>query len=318
MYTQPDPPTHPLLAIVQNLMARMQRQQQMPAQPSQFDQFIHSPFVQDTLHPLAGGTPRFTQSDGLMRGYNAARDFIKPDPLGPEASEAVGLASPFFGIFMPKTNPKTDTYIHEIGHVADFRGQFPRSEGLAQSAAESAPEWHYASTDKREAFAEAFGAALQLIREYTSWDELGEAETAMPARIAQHMENNPLVEPLMLEMLQHPVFDKHPMRGWALRRQEHMPAGFARAKHDNTPKIPANYRSYHRAPLPEMPAHELEQYSEEARVDGGAIYDWTLISGSDFMLQSDAFSDEARAFARRLLQLQNGARPPANAPIPSR
>jgi hypothetical protein len=238
----PDPPTNPLLAIMQALQSRMQRPAPQGSDENPFQlepehaaryllyrphlarapepPFLQSSFVQDTLHSLIGGAPRLMQSDLLMSLINTVNNLPGSDYRG---SKAIGFAVPFANaVGVPQGFVDPHTYTHEAGHIADFRNSLPLDPIAKQYFSEyrrSRPN-EYGATNPAEYKAEVFSYALELVRtagsvagdfspeEGGAWIEKRLQEYAMPG-----------LRETIAAILDSPVFVEHPLRARFARHQ---------------------------------------------------------------------------------------------------
>jgi hypothetical protein len=233
----PNPPSNPLLTIMQAIAERMRGTEQPlptlpptqalpPLAPPLLNRpsparipFLESSFVQDTLHPMIGGAPRLVQSDLLTSLVNTLNRMPWSDYNG----NVEGFAVPFVNMvgFPEGGEPHPRTYIHEAGHIADFRNSLPL-DLIAKQHFNEFRQTHptaYGATNSAEYKAEMLEFAIELIR--GSGRVPNDLDGGPPAWIEKRLQeyNMPGLRETIGVILDLPIFAEHPVRARFARHQ---------------------------------------------------------------------------------------------------
>jgi hypothetical protein len=193
---------------------------QTPATPPQFEEFLSSALVQDTLGPLVGGMPKVRRVPGL--------------------SDVAGLS----GVAQPTGNVWIDRQLadegfalprvltHELGHTADIRNAFPdlrrrlteRWKNEVRGSEDPLFTDIRADRLRSEHFGESVYRGVAAIRDAQEMLQRGVPPEAVMERIASWDRTWPGVNDAVEELLRHPVFSESPLHS-IIQTGEPLPGG---------------------------------------------------------------------------------------------
>jgi len=133
-----------------------------------WQQFLQTPYVQDTLAQLVG--PAVT-----------VRTPFEPPVGRPELRGVTSQQGDTITLFGRK--PEDNYFTHEIGHVLDTRNRAPEVSGQVAQLAQGQRRSDYAGQNDFEYVAEAFRTAMEHVRKYPDLTERAKRVAAADKRL---------------------------------------------------------------------------------------------------------------------------------------
>jgi hypothetical protein len=192
--------------------ARSEMNEIVRSQPERTIHEFLTPYVRDTLFPLAGGAPPHIYHTDAIKPVGQIQAQLGGYRVGMRPSGNTDLLTHAVTLKMDESLP------HEMGHVLDFRGGMPQLDRIAADNFHRVDRRHYAATNpteyKAEIFSRAAGILQMAMRENSP--EAGYTKMTELSNVAD--QEIPGVGQMVTALLQHPLYVNSPLNAVVRRR----------------------------------------------------------------------------------------------------